>query len=148
MNSEHSESYSDPYDKFIEGCIKSEDIYGQKSNNTMDKKDHSPNSGLDNASLNFEIQQNSEQNNNGNAQAAIINSPHHSNNSNAYLSNNINLQIPNELSKENKVLSPFNENFKQPINFEAKNNSNSNNQHQEKYPIKSGNQNIKNSGKF
>jgi hypothetical protein len=72
MNSEHSESYSDPYDKFIEGCIKSEDIYGQKSNNTMDKKDHSPNSGLENASLNFEIQQNSEQNNNGNAQVLLL----------------------------------------------------------------------------
>ena len=149
MNQEHSEYYSDPFDRFIEGCQKSEDLCGQESCHSMDKKNDSPNSGIDNVSLNDEIQKNSEKNNIGNVQAP--------NSNNVQLSNNINFQIPNEgnalfsinqiikekddqssapqLLNKNEVQSPFNDNNKQPINFNSKNNSNGKDQHQEKYPI-------------
>ena len=97
----------------------------------MDKKNDSPNSGIDNVSLNDEIQKNSEENNIGNVQAP--------NSNNVQLSNNIKVQIPNEgnalfsinqiikekddqssapqLLNKNEVQSPFNDNNKQPINF-------------------------------
>ena len=149
MNSEHSEFYSDPFDRFIKGWQKFEDLYGQESCHSMDKKNDSPNSGIDNVSLNDEIQKNSEKNNIGNVQAP--------NSNNVQLSNNINFQIPNEgnalfsinqiikekddqssapqLLNKNEVQSPFNDNNKQPINFNSKNNSNGKDQHQEKYPI-------------
>ena len=57
MDSEHSE-YSELYERCSESRIKSEDIYGQESNNTEEKKSHSPNSELDNPNLNIEVQQN------------------------------------------------------------------------------------------
>ena len=101
MDSEHSE-YSELYETYNEGRIKWEDIYGQESNNTDEKKGHSPNSKLDNPNLNIEAQQNIIQNSNGNGQAPNINSPLHSNNNNAQPLNNISFQVHNE---ENKIFS-------------------------------------------
>jgi len=62
----------------------------------LDKKNQSLNIGIYNVSLNIEIQQNSEQNNNGNDQIPSSNSPQLSNNNNSQLPNNINFKIPNE----------------------------------------------------
>ena len=41
IDSDHSESYSELYDRFIEGWIKSENIYRQENNNNLDKKSQS-----------------------------------------------------------------------------------------------------------
>ena len=38
IDSDHSESYSELYDRFIEGWIKSENIYRQENSNNLDKK--------------------------------------------------------------------------------------------------------------
>lgn len=101
MDSEHSE-YSELYERCSESRIKSEDIYGQESNNTEEKKSHSPNSELDNPNLNIEAQQNIIQNSNGNGQAPNNNSPLHSNNNNTQPLNNISFQVHNE---ENAIFS-------------------------------------------
>ena len=101
MDSEHSK-YSELYERCSESRIKSEDIYGQESNNTEEKKSHSPNSELDNPNLNIEVQQNIIQNSNGNGQAPNNNSPLHSNNNNTQPLNNISLQVHNE---ENAIFS-------------------------------------------
>lgn len=101
MDSEHSE-YSELYERYSESRIKSEDIYGQESNNTEEKKSHSPNSELDNPNLNIEVQQNIIQNSNGNGQAPNNNSPLHSNNNNTQPLNNISFQVHNE---ENAIFS-------------------------------------------
>ena len=50
IDSEKSEPYFELYERYNKGQIKSEDIYGQESSNTEEKKSQSPNSELDNPS--------------------------------------------------------------------------------------------------
>lgn len=58
MDSENTESYSDLYEIYKEGGIKSEDIYGQENINPKEKKNNNSNNGLNISNSNVAIQQN------------------------------------------------------------------------------------------
>ena len=50
IDSEKNEPYFELYERYNKGQIKSEDIYGEESSNTEEKKSQNPNSELDNPS--------------------------------------------------------------------------------------------------
>ena len=72
IDSENSEPYSELYERYNESGIKSEDIYGQESSNTEEKKSLNLNNELDKPNLNILIQKNINQNSNRNSQAPKI----------------------------------------------------------------------------
>ena len=72
IDSENSEPYSELYERYNEGGIKSEDIYGQESSNTEEKKSQNLNNELDKPNLNILVQKNINQNSNRNSQAPKI----------------------------------------------------------------------------
>ena len=137
MDSQKSEPYFELYERYNEGRIKSEDIYGKENNDTEEKKSQSPNSELDSPSQ-APNKNSLLPSNNGNAQ--LLN-----NEENALISYGINqnvndkIDLPDknkegqssdtQLLDKSKSQSPHNVN-NPPINFISQNNNNINDQHQ------------------
>ena len=137
MDSEKSEPYFELYERYNEGRIKSEDIYGKENNDTEEKKSQSPNSELDSPSQ-APNKNSLLPSNNGNAK--LLN-----NEENALISYGINQNVNDkkdlpdknkegqssdaQLLDKSKDQSTHNIN-NQPINFISQNNNNINDQHQ------------------